>query len=116
MIQGAFAWASQTEVCGQHSGHHQVSHCQGDNFEWKQRLNNFNYFPQAPPSLTDTKGFEQYDTLFMQLSDDRRTVNAFELQVNLNLDPSQLHILYILNQLVVFILNNIPKIFNVTTS
>merc|ERR1712004_403324 len=29
---------------------------------------------------TDTKGFEQYDTLFMQLSDDRRTVNAFELQ------------------------------------
>merc|ERR1712039_80370 len=34
----------------------------------------------APPSLTDTKGFEQYDTLFMQLSDDRRTVNAFELQ------------------------------------
>ena len=36
---------------------------------------------KAPPSLTDTKGFEQYDTLFMQLSDDRRTVNAFELQV-----------------------------------
>lgn len=35
---------------------------------------------KAPPSLTDTKGFEQYDTLFMQLSDDRRTVNAFELQ------------------------------------
>ena len=31
-------------------------------------------------SLNDTKGFEQYDALFMQLSDDRKTVNAFELQ------------------------------------
>ena len=111
MMQGAFAWASQTEVCGQHPSHHQVSNCQGDNFEWKQRLNDFDHFPQAPPSLTDTKGFEQYDTLFMQLSDDRRTVNAFELQVNFNHDPSQLHLLFILNQLVVFILNNIPKIF-----
>ena len=35
---------------------------------------------KAPASLNDTKGFEQYDALFMQLSDDRKTVNAFELQ------------------------------------
>jgi len=35
---------------------------------------------RAPPTLTTTKGFEQYDTLFLQLADDRRTVNAFELQ------------------------------------
>jgi len=35
---------------------------------------------KAPATLTDTKGFEQYDALFMQLSDDRKTVNAFELQ------------------------------------
>jgi len=35
---------------------------------------------KAPPSLIDTKGFEQYETLFLQLSDDRRTVSAFELQ------------------------------------
>ena len=35
---------------------------------------------KAPASLNDTKGFEQYEALFMQLSDDRKTVNAFELQ------------------------------------
>ena len=35
---------------------------------------------KAPASLNDTKGFEQYDALFMQLSDDRKTVNTFELQ------------------------------------
>lgn len=35
---------------------------------------------KAPAGLSDTKGFEQYDNLFLQLSDERRTVNAFELQ------------------------------------
>lgn len=35
---------------------------------------------KAPASLNDTKGFEQYDTLFLQLADQRKTVNAFELQ------------------------------------
>lgn len=35
---------------------------------------------KAPANLADTKGFEQYDSLFLQLSDQRKTVNAFELQ------------------------------------
>jgi hypothetical protein len=35
---------------------------------------------KAQSSLKGVKGFEQYETLFMQLSDERKTVNAFELQ------------------------------------
>jgi len=35
---------------------------------------------KAPANLADTKGFEQYDSLFLQLSDQMKTVNAFELQ------------------------------------
>ena len=35
---------------------------------------------RAPASLADAKGFEQYDGVFMQLCDDRKTINSFELQ------------------------------------
>ena len=35
---------------------------------------------KAPASLADAKGFEQYDAVFMTLCDDRKTINAFELQ------------------------------------
>ena len=35
---------------------------------------------KTPDSLRDVKGFEQYESLFMQLSDEKKTVNAFELQ------------------------------------
>jgi len=35
---------------------------------------------KAPAALADAKGFEQYDAVFMQLCDDRKTINSFELQ------------------------------------
>lgn len=34
---------------------------------------------KAPP-LTDGKSFSQYEAVFLQLADEHRTVNAFELQ------------------------------------
>ncbi|XP_023329732.1 calpain-C [Eurytemora carolleeae] len=35
---------------------------------------------KAPAHLKESKGYEQYESLFMQLCDERRTVSAFELQ------------------------------------
>ena len=35
---------------------------------------------KAPAALADAKGFEQYDAVFQQLCDDRKTINSFELQ------------------------------------
>merc|ERR1719188_1913556 len=35
---------------------------------------------KAPAALADAKGFEQYDAVFMQLCDDRKTINSFELR------------------------------------
>jgi len=35
---------------------------------------------KAPPYLKESKGYEQYESLFFELSDQRRTVSAFELQ------------------------------------
>jgi len=34
---------------------------------------------KAPPTL-DGKSFSQYEAVFLQLADEHRTVNAFELQ------------------------------------
>ena len=34
---------------------------------------------QAPSSV-DGKGFNQYEAVFLQLADEHKTVNAFELQ------------------------------------
>jgi hypothetical protein len=37
------------------------------------------FFQQAPATL-DGKNFSQYEAVFLQLADEHRTVNAFELQ------------------------------------
>lgn len=37
------------------------------------------FFQQAPATL-DGKSFSQYEAVFLQLADEHRTVNAFELQ------------------------------------
>jgi hypothetical protein len=42
------------------------------------QVTNF-FFLQAPATL-DGKSFSQYEAVFLQLADEHRTVNAFELQ------------------------------------
>lgn len=35
---------------------------------------------QAPLTVADGKSFTQYESVFLQLADEHRTVNSFELQ------------------------------------
>jgi hypothetical protein len=37
-------------------------------------------FSQQAPATLDGKSFSQYEAVFLQLADEHRTVNAFELQ------------------------------------
>lgn len=40
---------------------------------------NFTFFMQASP-IIESKNFQQYEAVFLQLADEHRTISAFELQ------------------------------------